>query len=106
MKRKYTAREKDNVLSRFYDGNVGSYAPIIEIIEILVSDGYVKFYSSPIGSAYLITDKGKGFFLQGGYVGERNKHKRGTFMFYLNMVLSALISAIVAYIVSSLKAGN
>ena len=106
MKRKYTAREKDDILCRFYNGNVGDCTPIIEIIEILVSDGYVRFYSSAVGCAYLITDKGKGFFLQGGYIKERNRHRRDTFVFYLNMVLSALVSAIVAYIVSSLKTGG
>lgn len=101
--KKYTPQEKDEVLSRFYNDNVGNYTSIIEIIEILVSDGYIKLHTSVNGSAYHITDKGKGFFLQGGYVKERNTRRKQTVTFYFNMLISALVSAIVSYIVSSMN---
>ena len=53
--KKYTPQEKDEVLSRFYNDNVGNYTPIIEIIEILVSDGYIKLHTSVNGSAYPVS---------------------------------------------------
>lgn len=100
--RKFTPKEKDNVLEYFY-GNPNSITPSKEIIDILIAEGYMELRTSVNGSVYWITDKGKGFILQGGYTKERNTHRKKTFTFYLNMVLSALISAIVAYIVSSLN---
>lgn len=101
--KKFTPKEKDEVLKRFYNDNVGDYKPIIEIIEILVSEGYIKLYTSVNGCCYNITDKGKGFFLQGGYTQERYQRRKQTFVFYLNMAISALVSAIVSYIVSSMN---
>ena len=103
--RKLNPKEKDNALEYFY-GRSNSVKPSQEIIDILIAEGYMELRTSVNGSAYWITDKGKGFILQGGYTKERNIRRKQTFTFYLNMVLSALISAIVAYIVSSLNTGN
>ena len=103
--RKFTPKEKDNALEYFY-GRSNSVKPSQEIIDILIAEGYMELRTSVNGSAYWITDKGKGFILPGGYTNERNIRRKQTFTFYLNMVLSALISAIVAYIVSSLNTGN
>lgn len=100
--RKYTPKEKDNALSYFY-GDYDSDNPAQEIIDILVSDGYVKLHTSVNGRIYRITDKGKGFFLQGGYIEERNTRRKQTATFYLNMIISALVSAVISYIVSSLN---
>lgn len=100
--KKFTPKEKDSGLEYFY-GNPNSAKPCEEIRDILKSAGYVEYVSSTNGSLHRITDKGKGFILQGGYTEEQNARRRKTFTFYLNMVLSALISAIVAYIVSSLN---
>lgn len=100
--KKFTPKEKDEVLNRFYNGNVGSYNPIIEIIEILVSDGYVILHTSVNGSAYHITDKGKGFFLQGGYTKqEKKKWKTSTINWIMALVIAAA-SSIITVIVTKL----
>lgn len=104
--KKYTPKEKDNVLGAFYHKTHIDYIADKEIIGILIADGCVENIRYADGSFDKLTDKGKGFILQGGYTKERNTRRKQTLTFYLNMVLSALISAIVAYIVSSLNTDN
>lgn len=100
MKR-FTPQEKDKVLSKFYNEDTIDCTSVLQIIEILESDGYVKLHTSVNGCAYRITNKGKGFILQGGYTKERNTRRKNVLAFYFNMVLSALVSAIVSYLISS-----
>lgn len=63
--KEYTPIEKDTILRCFYLGVSVNYQSCQDIINILVSDGYVVLRTSVNGRAYHITDKGKGFILQG-----------------------------------------
>lgn len=101
--KKITPKEKDEALEYLLYGNNKSIKPSQEVIDILISDGYVERFSPILKKRHCINDKGKGFFLQGGYTQERHQRRRQTFIFYTNMVISALVSAIVSYIVSSMN---
>lgn len=78
--RKFTPKEKDNGLEYYY-GNPNSAKPSEEIRDILKSAGYVEYVFSQNGRFHSITDKGKGFILQGGYTKERNAHRKKDFHF-------------------------
>lgn len=97
----YTSKAKDQVLKSFYSRTSLSYKENMEIIEILCSDGYVELRTSANGSAYCITDKGKGFILEGGYT-KQDKVYRKTQREKWSMNTVGWIVAIAASIISSI----
>lgn len=106
--RQFTPREKDDAL-KYYYGNPSSAKPSEEIRDILKSAGYVEYVSSPNGSLYRITDKGKGFILQGGYT-EQDKALKSQKRFTLQMnamgwlvtIIASIIGVIGGFILSKL----
>lgn len=67
----YTAREKDELLRRYYYG-MDSFCNTT-LREILCGDGYIEYH--PNLMQYFITDKGKSFILQGGYSRQEEKEQ-------------------------------
>lgn len=95
-----TARNKelDLLLEKFYNGVSLDYNKDRKGIYILVSDGYVNRVSSVNGSAYTITDKGRGFYLIGGYASKRKEKSqrllRDLFVATLSAIITSLLQAI------------
>jgi hypothetical protein len=107
--KEYTSIEKDTILRCFYLGVSINYQSCQDIINILVSDGYVVLRTSVNGRAYHITDKGKGFILQGGYAKQDNERKQekiekwktSTINWIMALVI-AIASSIITLIVTKL----
>ncbi len=71
---KVTNKEKDKALQAFYlhtDKKVSD-----DIMAILYSDGYIEKLTSVNGSVIRITNKGKAFYLEGGYAGKERRAKK------------------------------
>lgn len=98
--RKFT-KEKDNALEYFY-GNPNSTKPSQEIIDILVADEYMELRKSVNGSAYYITDKGKGFILQGGYTKQDKDSKHKIRNRYLDILIGAIAGAVITKVIDIL----
>lgn len=99
--KKYTPKEKDNALEYFYD-TPNSIKPSKEIIDILIADGYVELRTSVNGSAYWITEKGKGFILQGGYTKQEKKKREASAINLIKALVIAAASSIITVIVTKL----
>lgn len=99
--KKFTSKEKDNALEYFY-GNHNSTKPSKEIIDILIADGYMELRTSVNGSAYWITDKGKGFILQGGYTKQEKKKWETSTINWIMALVIAVTSSIITFIVTKL----
>jgi hypothetical protein len=72
-----TAEDKDRILSWFYEADVnGNVVPTedknLDICAILESDGYIEKGEY----RHVITLKGRSFYLNGGYVKEREEKER------------------------------
>ena len=99
--RKITPKEKDNALKYFY-GNPNFAKPSKEIIDILIAEGYMELRTSVNGSAYWITDKGKGFILQGGYTKQAKKKWKTSTINWIRALVIAAASSIITVIVTKL----
>lgn len=93
--KKYTPKEKDEVLSAFYCSPTVYIKPSSEIIDILCGEGYIRCEEKGKDKSYLITDKGKGFVRMGGYTEEARQKRRN---FIINAIITAITSAIGAII--------
>ena len=96
--KEYTPIEKDTILRCFYLGVSVNYQSCQDIINILVADEYVVLRTSVNGRAYHITDKGKGFILQGGYA-KQDKSLKAQKRFTLQMNAMGWIVTIIASII-------
>lgn len=103
----YASEPKDKVLKAFYDGIHLDYKENMEIIEILCSDGYIELRTSANGSAYWITNEGKGFILQGGYTQkdkiDRRKQREKWSMNTIGWIVAIIASALSSIITSLLS---
>ena len=95
--KEYTPIEKDTILRCFYLGVSVNYQSCQDIINILVADDVV-LRTSVNGRAYHITDKGKGFILQGGYA-KQDKSLKSQKRFTLQMNAMGWIVTIIASII-------
>lgn len=71
---KVTNKEKGEALQAFYlhaDRKVSD-----DIMAMLYSDGYIERLTSVNGSVVRITNKGKAFYLEGGYAGKERRTKK------------------------------
>lgn len=99
--RKFTPKEKDDALE-YFNGNPNSTKPSKEIIDILIAEGYMELRTSVNGSAYWITDKGKGFILQGGYTEQKKKKRETSAINLIRALVIAVASSIITVIVTKL----
>ena len=90
---KYSAREKDAVLRNYYKGNVkfGNY----EIEDILIADGYLKQQ----GLFTIITEKGRGFYFDGGYTARRKKECMKTISGFARAIMATAVGSAITILI-------
>ena len=90
---KYNAKEKDAVLRNYYKGNVkfSNY----EIEDILIADGYLKQQ----GLFTIITDKGRGFYFDGGYTAIRKKERTKAINDSIRSTIAAIAGSVITILI-------
>ena len=90
---KYNAKEKDAVLRNYYKGNAkfSNY----EIEDILVADGYLKRQ----GVFTIITDRGRGFYFDGGYTAIKKKERTKALSDSVRSVIAAVIGSLLTILI-------
>lgn len=100
--------EKDIILRDLYQGVHVSHnsSDFQEVLDILIADGYIEVISFADGNFNKLTDKGKGFILNGGYTEqERIQKKEFRFSLMINAInwtiaiIASIISAILGFII-------
>lgn len=95
--KKIKNKELDLLMGKFYNEESVDYDENGELIDVLVSDGHLELRSSMNGSAYFITDKGKGFYLLGGY----RKMESSKVSRYIRDLVVAVISSIITSLIQA-----
>lgn len=94
---KVTIKEKDEALQAFYlheDRMVSD-----DIMAMLYSDGYIERLTSVNGSVIRITNKGKAFYLEGGYAGRERKERTKSIRSSLRSIVAAVVGSIVTILI-------
>lgn len=89
---KVTNKEKDEALQAFYlheDRRVSD-----DIMAMLYSDGYIEKLTSVNGSVIRITNKGKAFYLEGGYAGKERRAKKNSRKTFKRNIVTAIIGGL------------
>lgn len=89
---KVTNKEKDEALQAFYlheDRMVSD-----DIMAMLYSDGYIEKLTSVNGSVIRITNKGKAFYLEGGYAGKEKRAKKNSRKTFRRNIVTAIIGGL------------
>ena len=97
----YTEKEKDRELAKFYH-SIDCWNHHGNITSILLGDGYLEKISPCSGKTtstiIQITDKGRAFYLNGGYSGATAAKKRENRKEFIKNIFTAIIGAIFGFI--------
>lgn len=97
----YTEKEKDRELAKFYY-SIDCWNCHGNITSILLGDGYLEKISPCSGKTtstiIQITDKGRAFYLNGGYSGATAAKKRENRKEFIKNIFTAIIGAIFGFI--------
>ncbi len=92
----YTEKEKDRELAKFYH-SIDCWNHHGNITSILLGDGYLEKISPCSGKTtstiIQITDKGRAFYLNGGYEGAKKMKRTKAINNFARSTLSALIGS-------------
>lgn len=94
---KVTNKEKDAALQAYYldeDRKVSD-----NIMAILYSDGYIERLTSVNESVVRITNRGKAFYLEGGYAGRERKERTESIRSSLRPIVAAVVGSIVTILI-------
>lgn len=89
---KVANKEKGEALQFFYlheDRTVGD-----DMMAMLYSDGYIQRLMSVNGSVIRITNKGKAFYLEGGYAGKERRTKKNSRKTFRRNIVTAIIGGL------------
>lgn len=89
---KVTNKEKDEALQAYYldeDRKVSD-----DIMAILYSDDYIERLTSVNGSVVRITNRGKAFYLEGGYAGKERRAKKNSRKTFRRNIVTAIIGGL------------
>lgn len=97
---KYSEKDKDDVLTLYYNGMKSDNK---DLIAILKNDGYIVTITTSSNAIITrITDKGKAFHLNGGYAGARKEEARKSRKEILVRILVAILVAILGFILGKI----
>lgn len=89
---KVTNKEKDEALQSFYLNEDRMVSD--DIMALLYSDGYIEKLTSVNGSVIRITNKGKAFYLEGGYAGKERRAKQNSRKTFKRNIVTAIIGGL------------
>ena len=95
---KYSEKDKDRLLASYYYGDVLTWHGSEEIAFILKGDGYLETLTSSNGIVTRITDKGRAFYLNGGYVGEKGRKDNDSRKEFKRNIITAIIGSVSGFI--------
>ncbi|WP_333615639.1 hypothetical protein [Bacteroides pyogenes] len=93
---KYSEKEKDYVLKSYHHG-IRQFHDF-EIEPILIADGYLERR----GLNTYITDKGRAFYLNGGYVGAKKKERSKVIRDSVRSIIATVIGSILIILIEHL----
>ena len=93
---KYSDREKDKALASYYNG---AACADDDLTAMLKDDGYIVTLTSPNGIVTRITDKGRAFYFNGGYVGAKRKERTKVIGDSLRSIIAAVVGSVLTILI-------
>ena len=90
---RYSNSDKDRTLAAFYHGRLAYYGSE-DVITILKADGYLETLTSPNGIVTRLTDKGRAFYLSGGYTEREYEKKKNSRREFRRNITTAIIGSL------------